>query len=196
MREVLVVIDMINGFVNFGNLHDPSINKITPDIIKLIEKTKKSNQPIVSFQDEHESDDKEFKKYPPHCIKGTPECELIPELKPYEKDMIIFKKNETDGMLMPKIKKFFKENSFDRVTLTGCCTDICVQEFALSLKGMFSQIERETQIVVPENCVATYDSPNHPAADCHRGALEVMQKTGIIIKCGESENKSDSLNKG
>ena len=41
-KNMLVVVDMVNGFVNFGALADNKINKITPKIIKLIESAKKN----------------------------------------------------------------------------------------------------------------------------------------------------------
>ena len=37
MKKLLVIIDMINGFVKEGALADKQINNITPNIIKLIE---------------------------------------------------------------------------------------------------------------------------------------------------------------
>ena len=53
MKKLLLVIDMVNGFVKEGALADEYINNITPNIIKLIEEFKhncdccKSNEGII-----------------------------------------------------------------------------------------------------------------------------------------------------
>ena len=36
LEVLLIVVDMINGFIKEGNMADPTINHITPKIIKLI----------------------------------------------------------------------------------------------------------------------------------------------------------------
>ena len=85
MKNLLVVIDMVNGFVNFGALADKNIGKVTPTIINMMNDAKKNGLKILAFKDCHNKDDEEFAIYPPHCLKGTPESELIPELKEREK---------------------------------------------------------------------------------------------------------------
>ena len=39
---------------------------------------------MLFIKDAHTKDSKEFDSFPPHCIKGTEEAELVDELKPYE----------------------------------------------------------------------------------------------------------------
>ena len=84
MKNLLVVVDMVNGFVNFGNLADNNINKITPTIKNLIEKAIQDKDEIVAFCDSHKPNDIEFEVYPEHCLEGSPESELIPELKHFQ----------------------------------------------------------------------------------------------------------------
>ena len=88
-RNLLVVVDMVNGFINEGNLADKSINRITSNVVSLVEDAIQNNINIVAFKDTHTENDVEFNNFPPHCIKGTNECELIPELKIYEKFLSI-----------------------------------------------------------------------------------------------------------
>jgi nicotinate phosphoribosyltransferase len=181
-RELLVIIDMVNGFVKYGALHDKDIGNITPSIIKLVEQFKNNNQQVISFQDTHDPDDEEFKTFPPHCIEGTGECDLVDELSAYEKHIMVFGKKTTNGMDNPAIKQFFERNKFDEITLTGCCTDICVQQFALALIDFLKQANIKSKVIVPADCVATFNSPEHNAAMCHKKALEIMKKAGVIIK--------------
>ena len=90
LKELLVVVDMINGFIKEGNMADKTINHITPNIIKLIEETLGKEEGIAFIKDTHNTDSTEFKKFPIHCLEGTSEAELIDELKPYEKNIAKF----------------------------------------------------------------------------------------------------------
>ena len=96
MNELFVIVDMVKDFVNEWPLADNKISKITPKIIEQIKYFLSNSLPIISFRDCHSSDD-EFKIYPPHCIKGTSESELVNELLPYSKHFIDIEKNTTNG---------------------------------------------------------------------------------------------------
>ena len=82
MKKLLLVIDMVNGFVKEGALADKAINNITPNIINLIKKYVQEENDIISIQEGHNENSKEFKNFPKHCILGTEAAELIEELKP------------------------------------------------------------------------------------------------------------------
>jgi nicotinamidase-related amidase len=181
-REVLVIIDMVNGFVKFGALSSPIVAGITPNVVALIKDFKARGKQIVTFSDCHGENDPEFAVYPPHCIRGTEEASLIPEIAVFEKSILSFEKNCTDGMQMDEINQFFTKNEFDSVTIAGCCTDICVQQFAVSLKKLYTKIGRKTAIIVPKNAVATFDAPGHPAKEMHEKALAEMKKAGILVE--------------
>lgn len=65
MKEICVVVDMINGFINEGPLADKSIQAIVPETIKVIQKHLDEGKDVLSFQDTHTLDSLEFKSYPP-----------------------------------------------------------------------------------------------------------------------------------
>ena len=129
-----VVVDMVNGFVKAGAMADPAIMGITPAIVRVLEHTDESRR--VFFADTHEKDCIEFAAFPPHCVKGTEESEIIDELKPYVTAGII-PKNSTNGFHAMKDLSVF--SGVDSVVVTGCCTDICVLQFALTLKTWFNE---------------------------------------------------------
>ena len=182
MRKLLVIIDMVNGFVKEGALADPEINRVTPNIITKIKEYLSSSLPIISFRDCHKEDDVEFELYPPHCIKGTFESELIDELKPYESSFLDIEKDTTNGFNTYKFKEYIANNSFDEIEVTGCCTDICVETFAISLKDYFNKNNISTNIIVIENAVYTFNSDTHNAQNVHNESLNKMKNYGIIIK--------------
>ena len=92
MKKLLLVIDMVNGFVKEGALADKGINNITPNIINLIKKYVQEENDIISIQEGHNENSKEFENFPKHCILGTEEADLIEELKPYESNMKVIRK--------------------------------------------------------------------------------------------------------
>ena len=192
MKNLLVVVDMVNGFVKFGALADKNINKITPTIINAIEYMKASNFDLIAFKGCHSINDEEFKIYPAHCLKGTPENELIDELKPYEKyfDHII-DKNTTDGFVTPEFQKIVKENVYDQVFITGCCTDICVLNFFESYNKYVAENNLDTKFVILENACATFDAKNHNAEEMHSKAIAKMENEGAKILYLPTETEED-----
>ena len=182
MNNLLVVIDMVNGFVNFGKLADKNIGNVTPTIIKMINEAEKNNFKILAFKDCHSIDDEEFKIFPPHCLNGTPESELVPELKKIENKFdYIIKKNTTNGFVTHEFKELLKLNKFDNVVVCGCCTDICVINFVESYMQYIKKEDLNTNIYVIKNACYTFDGPNHNAKNCHNEALEQMQKMGAKV---------------
>lgn len=181
MKNLLVVVDMVNGFVNCGALADKNINKITPNIINLIECAKKKEIDIVAFRDCHEVNDEEFKYFPPHCIKGSEESELIPELKKYEEDMILIDKNTTNGFVTEKFGDLVNKIEYDKVLVVGCCTDICVKGFVNSYLEYIKDNDKKTEIYVDESACYTFDGENHNADIEHKKAIEEMKNLGANI---------------
>lgn len=173
MKELLFVVDMVNGFVKEGSMHDQKIM----NIVESIKEECESHEHRIFIADTHESDAIEFNSFPSHCVKGTSESEIIDELKPYVTALIEKNSTNTFHVLDKEIL-----NEYDSFMLVGCCTDICVMQFALSLKTYLNQMNMAKQVVVKENGVATYDAPYHPANEYHTMAINMMAQSGIVIK--------------
>ena len=92
MENLLVVVDMVNGFINEGALADKKIDKITPRVEELILRAKQKNMKIIAFKDCHTKDDIEFLSFPPHCIKGTEGWMLDKTIEPLSLGRRIFEK--------------------------------------------------------------------------------------------------------
>ena len=132
-RSLLVVVDMINGFIHTGALADPKIDHIIPAVVETVNAYLKHDFPVLAFRDCHNESAKEFSSFPPHCLKDSEESELIDELKPYADQFIILDKNSTNGFVQPEFLEVFQQMTDLRsVMIVGCCTDICVLQFALS----------------------------------------------------------------
>lgn len=184
MKKLLLVIDMVNGFVKEGALADRQINKITPSVINLIQEYIKNNDDIISIQEGHSEKSKEFENFPPHCILGTEEAELIDELLSYRENMKVIRKNSTCGFVTAEFIKYMEENKneLEEVVLTGCCTDLCVMNFALPLKTYINEHNLNINVTIYKNAVETYDAPEHSRKEYNDMAFKIMKQNGIEIK--------------
>ena len=162
-KTALVSVDMVIGFCHKGALASPKIASIIPDLISLF--TKLHDVGIgyfLLFQDTHDSQTPEFSSYPPHCIKGTEEAETIPEYVelPFATKFTIFEKNSTDAFADTKFAEWLKTHpEVDTFVVVGNCTDICVYQAAIGLKTRANSRNFNRRVVVPANCVSTFDLP-------------------------------------
>lgn len=179
LQELLIVVDMINGFIKEGNMADPTINHITPKIIKLIEKFIENGEGIAFIRDAHKIDATEFKKFLIHCLEGTSESELIDELKPYEEYGITYKKNSTSTMFAQNfMTDLEKMKKLRKVIVTGCCTDICIMNLVIPLINYFDEQNRDVEVIVQTDAVETYNAPNHNREEYNEMALKLMKQAG------------------
>jgi nicotinamidase/pyrazinamidase len=63
-----------------GNLYVPGAEKLLPNMRRLVDAAREGRIFLVSHGCFHSVDDPEFKTFPPHCIKGTPGAEFVPEV--------------------------------------------------------------------------------------------------------------------
>ena len=59
-EKCLIVVDMVNGFVREGVLHDERISLVIPNQIELIKMYNSEGQLVVFIKDTHEEDAVEF----------------------------------------------------------------------------------------------------------------------------------------
>lgn len=183
IKKLLVVVDMVNGFIKSGVMHDEDINRITPRIKSLVEKYLSEKEGVAFIKDTHTDDSVEFRKFPPHCVVGTGEEELIDELKPYEQYGMSFEKNSTSTMYAPGfMKEIDAMPNLEEVVISGCCTDICVLNLALPLTNYFDQNNRMVEIRVPENVVETYNSETHNREEYNQMSLKLLKQAGIGVE--------------
>ena len=183
-KTALFVVDMVNGFVHQGPLSSPRVAAIVNNIAELNEKT--AGYKKVFFLDSHENDSQEFSSFPVHCMKGTMEAELIPELKTKASegsDTWYIEKNSTNGFYSNKFQDWLNQHIdiVDNYIITGCVTDICVLQFALSLKAYFNETNKIKRIIVPMNTVETYEFGSHNGYLMNLFALYNMHTSGIEI---------------
>jgi nicotinamidase/pyrazinamidase len=62
-----------------GNLYVPGAERLLPNIRRLTDTARQGQVFLVSHGCFHTPNDPEFQTFPPHCVKGTPGAELVPE---------------------------------------------------------------------------------------------------------------------
>jgi nicotinamidase/pyrazinamidase len=62
-----------------GALYVPGAEKLIPNLDRLVEAARDDRVFLVSSADAHSPEDSELRQWPPHCLKGTPGAEILPE---------------------------------------------------------------------------------------------------------------------
>lgn len=164
MPNAVLVIDMLVGFLEPGHklyCGDDS-REVIPKVRQLIESEQAKGSQVFFICDNHDPDDLEFKMFPEHCVRGTEEANVISELSGYEGERI--PKNRYSAFFGTDLEQRLAATKPDKIIICGVCTDICVMHTAADARN------RDYEVEIPVDCVATFD----PAA--HTYALEHMEK--------------------
>ena len=183
-KKALYMIDMNNGFVNFGSMANPKYNELVPEQLKMIEKFRKENEMVNFILESHDKNAIEFKNYPAHCIKGTQEAELIPEFidEQYKENTRIYYKNSINGMLNRNLQKEIKTlKNLREIVIEGVCADLCVMDFARTYLRYLDEINKEATMFVVKQAIDTFDAPRHNREEWIDIACKVMEQAGAII---------------
>ena len=185
IKKIIINVDMVNGFVNEGPMHDEYINRVVPFQLRMMNEFEKSDDCLnVIVKDTHKPNCREFERYPIHCVENTTESELIHDLKCFENEKsAVFEKNSTSTIYADGFLAFIDNlKALEEVTIVGCCTDICILNLAIPLQTYFDQKDRYIKIIVPKDGVETYDAPNHPRDEYNEIAFKLMKQAGIILE--------------
>lgn len=164
MANVVLVVDMVRGFLEPGhNLYcGDDARKIIPNVQRLLREEQATGSHIIYICDNHDPDDQEFKTFAPHCIRGTRETEVIPELSEFPGEII--PKQRYSGFFGTSLEQRLQELRPEKIIICGVCTDICVMYTTADARN------RDYQVEVPADCVATFDP------EAHRFALQHIEK--------------------
>lgn len=190
IKELVVVVDMINGFVYEGNMKDEYIAHIIPGIKELIKKyIDRLDAEIFFIRDSHSKDSTEFAKFPVHCLEGTSESELVDELRVFEDKGRTYKKNSTSAMFAKGLlEDLTKMKKLERVYVVGCCSDICVTNFAIPLVNYLDEHDMKVDVVTISDLVETYDAPFHPRDEYNEMANKLMKQAGVKLVTSKDLN--------
>ncbi len=126
MANAVLVVDMLRGFLEEGYplYCGARARRIIPNVQRLLEQELAQGSTVFFPCDHHTADDPEFKMFPPHCIEGTAEAELIPELARYQGEVI--PKRRFSAFFDTPLEEKLGKLKPDKLIVCGVCTDICV----------------------------------------------------------------------
>ena len=164
MTNAVLVIDMLRGFLEEGYplYCGAEARHIIPNIQSLLKQELAQDSRVLFLCDHHAPDDLEFKMFPPHCIEGTPEVEVIPELSQLRGEVI--PKTRYSAFFNTPLDRILAGLKPEKLIVCGVCTDICVCHTVADARN------RDYEVEVPVNCVASFDEKAHDFA------LEHMEK--------------------
>ncbi len=194
-RTAVISVDVIKGFCYEGPLSSPRVKQIIDPITDLLKKAWGAGiREIVLTQDTHETNAVEFGQYPPHCVRGTSEAETVPEIEalPFYEHMTIIEKNSIHSGLNTELSDWIADHpQIDRFIIVGDCTDLCTYQLAMHLRLDANARQLDRKVIVPVDCVDTYDLPVQIAQDIdavphdgdllHRVFLYSMMLNGVEI---------------
>lgn len=162
--RALIVVDMLNDFIDpKGKLYcGPTASAIVPFVKAKVDEFIAQGDQVVFLMDSHRPDDLEFKRFPPHCIAGTPGADLIPELAKIESPYVIYvPKTRYSGFYGTPLETIVDSlfaAGVDTYEVVGVCTSICVMDTVGGLAN------RDHQVVIHKAGVADFDPAAHEAA--------------------------------
>ncbi len=191
----IISVDVINGFCYEGPLASARVEEIVTPIRKLLLSAWKLGlRNIVLTQDTHEPNAVEFAQFPPHCIRGSKESQTVPELQslPFFNEITVVEKNSIHSGLNTGLQVWIKDHpEVSTYIVVGDCTDLCTYQLAMYLKLDANAHQLERRVIVPVDCVQTYDMPvslaqqvgalPHPGELMHDLFLYHMYLNGIEI---------------
>ena len=181
-EKVLIVVDMVNGFVYNGPLHDIECSKIIPRQKEIIDDYLDNGDLVVFIKDTHTKDSTEFSRMPIHCLENTDESELVPELREYvgRDNVITINKNSTSFNETPEFRELITNLvNLKRVDEIGVCTDICDFNGIMGLANRLNQENRDVSIYVHKDAVATFNETER--REYVEAAKLLMKQQGINI---------------
>lgn len=167
-KKVLLVVDMLNDFVNEnGSLYcGQQAGDIVPTVVQKIREYVDSRLPVIFIMDAHEPRDPEFKLFPVHCLNGTRGARLINEIENVIEEcstVVKVPKSRYSGFFRTNLNNILKDLDPEIVEVMGVCTNICVLYTVEELRN------RNYKVVVYRDGVASFDQ------DAHLWALKQME---------------------
>jgi len=172
MASAVLIIDMVRGFLEPGhNLYcgDPA-RELIPRVRDLALRELRTGSSLLFLCDNHAPDDLEFRHFPPHCIRGTEETEIVEELA--DLPGVVIPKTRYSAFHGTTLDQQLSKIGPDRLVIAGVCTDICVLYTAEDARN------RDLDVRVPIDCVTSFDPKGHEFALDHMRRILGVEVVG------------------
>jgi nicotinamidase/pyrazinamidase len=165
MSNVVLVVDMLRGFLEPGcNLYHAESRDIIPNVHRLVSQEFEAGSEILFVSDHHDPDDLEFRIFPVHCVIGTNETEVVPELSEFVTATNVIPKKRYSGFFNTDLADRLTQLAPDKLTICGVATNVCVLHTTSDARN------RDYPVEVYTDCVSG------PDPEAHRWALSHLQR--------------------
>ena len=165
MSNVVLVVDMLKGFLEPGhNLYHEESRRIIPHARELVMREKAEGAEILFVSDHHDPDDLEFNIFPVHCVIGTEETMVIPELSEFVTDSNVIPKKRYSGFFNTNLAERLADIQPEKLMVCGVATNVCVMHTVSDARN------RDYEVEVYSDCVSG------PDPEMHRFALSHCQR--------------------
>lgn len=147
MTNVIIVVDMLKGFLEKGNLANPGARWVIPNIVDLVQRKTEEGWEMIFVCDNHKKDDLEFQMFPEHCVEGTEETKIIDDLVRFYN--IYAPKTRYSGFFGTNLDLILKLRNPQEVIVVGIYADICVLYTTAGLRNL------DYKVTVPKDCTTT-----------------------------------------
>ena len=168
MRTALVIVDMLNDFID-GVLGNPPAKEIIGPISALAQRARASEDFVVVYaNDAHHPSDVELRVFPPHAMAGTPGAAVVRDLLPGPDDVVVTKHfysafSETD------LERSLNVHDVGRLVLVGQHTDCCVRHTS------YDAFVRNYELVVCPDATTVFEPGGDEPISSRQGrALEYL----------------------
>jgi nicotinamidase-related amidase len=156
-RPVLIVIDMLRDFLDRWPAH--ARQKLVQSTNDFVVTMRARGTPIIWVRQEFEPDLSDaFSEMRANSIritiKGTPGCQIVPELQVAASDIVLVKKRYS-AFFGTDLDRILGDLQPDAVILAGINTHACVRMTAIDA------YQRDLPVVLARDCVASYDQEHH-----------------------------------
>lgn len=193
-RVAVVAVDVVNGFCKEGALASDRVARIVPEVRRLLIEADEAGVSNFYFPcDSHPPDSPEFQSFPPHCLSGSAESQLVQELA--ELDFVeptqVIEKGSISSLVDTDLAQRLLVQKPTVIICAGDCSDLCLYQLALGLRYLANSRKLSWRILVDTAAVDTYDLdtataaeagiPAHPGEFFHRVFLYHLRLQGIEV---------------
>lgn len=185
-RAAVLVVDMLNEFLAEGGQMVLLEGRRTIEPIRqLIEAARRAGIRVIWVCDEHPTtEDAEFLKRVPHCLRGTWGAQIVDELKPAENEIRITKRRYS-GFFQTDLDLRLRDWGITQLIVTGVVTNICVR--STTHDAFFLGY----QVLIPEECVAATSEREQASSlydiETHFGTVMALDKVLEMIRTATRE---------
>ena len=127
-------------------------------------------------------------------MRGTREAETVDAIRalPFFDQIVLVEKNSIASGLNTGLNEWLEKHpDVNTFVVVGDCTDLCIYQLAMHLRLDANARQYQRRVIIPANCVETYDRPvavaeaqgglPHPGDLLHEVFLYHMALNGIEV---------------